>query len=116
MKPTSVTVKILEQIRDAALQTNARIDETNARLDQTNARLDQTNTRLEETREVMFEGFDTLTKRIVENDIRAATMMTGIAGTLHDMRTLLEDRLELRGRVERCEQDIVALKDRTGLK
>lgn len=109
MKPTDLTVKILEEIRDAARETNARLDQTNARLD--------------ETSEVMLHGFETLSNRveavnnrITEVEIRSATMMTGIAGTLHDMKTLLEDRLGLRDRVERCEKDIVVLKGHAGIK
>ena len=109
MKPTSVTVKILEQIRDAAQQTNMAIDATNTRIDATNERL-------EEVCKVMLQGFDALTHRVVESEIRMATVMTGIAGTLHDTKELLEDRLGLKGRVERCEQDIVVLKERAGVK
>ena len=123
MKPTNLTVKLLEEIRDAARETNARIDQTNALIDQTNARIDQTNARigqtnahLGETYEGLSHRIEALTDRVVEGEIRTATMMTGIAGTLQDMKTLLEDRLELRGRVERCEQNIEALKGHTGLK
>ncbi|MBI4863765.1 MAG: hypothetical protein HY815_26415 [Candidatus Riflebacteria bacterium] len=116
MEPTSVTVKILEQIRDSIEKTNARLDQTNARLDQTNARLDQTNARLEETREVMEQKFDVLTNRVVEGEIRTATAITALAGTLDEVKTLLKERLDLRDRVERCEHDIVILKERTGIR
>jgi predicted NBD/HSP70 family sugar kinase len=48
------TVKILREIRDAILSTNARLD---ARLDQTNARLDQTNARLDQANARLDKGF-----------------------------------------------------------
>jgi hypothetical protein len=60
---TDLTVQILTDIRDAARETNARLDQTNARLDQTNARL-------EETRNDLGDRIDALTRRVVESEIR----------------------------------------------
>ena len=109
MEPKSVTVRILEQIRDS-------IDQTNSRVDQTNARLEQTNGRLDETREALEHKFDVLTDRVVEGEIRTATAITALAGTLDEVKTLLRERLDLKDRVERCERDIVVIKERTGIR
>ena len=94
MKPTNVTVKILRQIRDSVEKTNARLDETS---------------------NVMQQKFDLLTDRVVEGEIRKATAITALAGTLDAVKNLLVDRLDLRDRVERCERDIVVLKVRAGI-
>ena len=109
MEPTNVTVRILEQIRDSIGETNSRIDQTNSRIDQTNAKLDQ-------KFDVLTERVDALTSRVVDGEIRMATAITSVAGTLGQMKALLEDRLDLKGRVERCEHDIVVLKEKTGVK
>jgi len=105
MPPEDLTVRILSEIRDAVVQTNERLDQTNARLDQTNARLDQTNARLDQAREE-------LGRRIVESELRTATAITELAGTMQGVQELLREQLDLRGRVERCEADIRDLKRR----
>lgn len=115
MEPKDLTIKVLEEIRDSVQEISARVDQTNARLDQTNARLDQTNARLEDTRTEMHAGFKHLTERIVETQIRTATAISALGGTMEEVKTLLRDRLDLRDRVERCELDIVRLKERTGV-
>jgi hypothetical protein len=70
---------------------------------------------LEETRASSDEKFDVLAKRILEAEVRLATGVTGLSGKLDEVKTLLKDRLDLRDRVERCELDIVRLKERAGL-
>ena len=87
---------ILREIRDEIRQTNAQLDQTNARLDQTNARLDQTR--------------EELGRHIVDSEMRTATAITGLAGTLAEVKTLLADRHDLTNRVARCEHDIADLK------
>jgi chromosome segregation ATPase len=101
-----LTVRILSDIRDAVRETNTRLDETNTRLDGTradlSARIGETNSRLEGLREE-------LSRRIVESEVRTATALTDLAGTVRDVATLLRDQHDLRPRVERCEQQIAAL-------
>ncbi len=106
MEPVDITVKILVEIRDEIRKTNERIDETNTRLD---ARIDQTNTRLDEVKE-------SLSRAIVESEIRTATAITGLGGTLQEIKDMLSDRLEVRDRVDRCEQDIAVIKGRLAIK
>jgi predicted nucleic acid-binding Zn-ribbon protein len=105
MEPENLTLRVLREIRDAVVETNARLDQTNARLDQTNARLDQTNARLDQTREE-------LSQRIVESELRTATAITELASAVGGVRDLLREQLDLRPRVERCEADIRELKSR----
>lgn len=105
MEPTDLTIQILREIRDEIGKTNARLDQTIARLDQTNARLDQ-------TREDLASRQDQTSARLVESEIRMSTAITGLAGTLEDIKHLLSDRLEVRDRVEHCEREIEAIKVR----
>ncbi|MGO8991688.1 MAG: hypothetical protein ACLQVI_00060 [Polyangiaceae bacterium] len=114
MESTDLTIEILKSIRDEVKGTNARLDKTNARLDETNARLDslrdETNTRLDETN----VRIDTLTRRVVESEIRTSTAITDLAGTVRELTTVLRTQSDLRPRVERCEQEIEALKHGAG--
>jgi len=102
MEPTDLTVKILQEIRDAVQQTNARIDQTNERLDQTATRLEK--------------KIDVLADRIVESEIRTATAITALSGTLDDVKQLLRERLDMRDRLEHCEHDIILIKERVGIR
>lgn len=107
MGSDDLTLKVLIEIRDELRSHGGRIDQTNARLDQTNAKIDQTNARLDLVR-------DELGARIVESELRTATAITDLAGSVREVKVLLRDRLDLRDRVERCEQDIADLKKRVG--
>lgn len=93
METSELTIRILTEIRDAVRATNGRIDDTNSRLDQTNARLDR------------------LEHRVVESEIRLATAITDMVGTLHEVRDRLTDQA-LAQRVDRCEREIAEIKQR----
>jgi predicted nucleic acid-binding Zn-ribbon protein len=112
MEPTDLTISILREIRDEIRKTNERLDQTNERLDQTrsdlSARLDQTNIRLDKTREE-------LSRHIVESEMRTATAITSLAGTLQDVKKLLDERREMNKRVSKCEKDIRQIKQHTGM-
>ncbi|MBI4868877.1 MAG: hypothetical protein HY816_18210 [Candidatus Wallbacteria bacterium] len=115
MKPTDLTVKILTEIRDAVRETNSRIDQTNSRIDQTNSRIDQTNSQLEGTRVGLSQRIDAIGDRITESEIRTATAIMKLSGTLEDVKSLLRERLDLSDRVDRCESDIQTIKVRIGI-
>jgi len=55
---------------------------------------------------------DRIERRVVEAELRTATAMLDMHGTLREVRDLVKDRLELRDRLERCERDIADLKQR----
>ena len=96
MAADDITLKVLIEIRDELRSHSNRIDQTNARLDVTNVRLEQVG------------------QRIVESELRTATAITELAGTVQGVRGLLEKRLDLRDRVEQCEREIAELKRRVG--
>ena len=94
-EPVNLSVRILREIRDEIRRTNERIDATSASL---SSRID-----------AMHEG---LSHRIVESEVRTATAITELAGTVRDMTAVLRVQHDLRPRVERCEKDIAELKSR----
>ena len=49
---------------------------------------------------------------MIQSELRMATEMTAVNGTLRDIRDLLRDRLDLRDRVARVESDVAELKQR----
>jgi hypothetical protein len=62
-----------------------------------------TNTRLDETN-----------ARIVESELRTASAITGLHGTVSDLVDVLREQHDLRPRVDRCERDIGDIKHRLG--
>jgi hypothetical protein len=46
---------------------------------------------------------DHLTQRVVESELRTATAITDLAGTMRDMTAVLRSSADLRPRVEKCE-------------
>ena len=102
MGSDDITVQILTDIRDEIRATRTDLhDEIRNGLRETNERIDQTNVRLER-----------LEQRVVASEIRIATALTDVAGTVREVRDRLDDRWELSARVERCERDIEDLKRR----
>ena len=102
METTDLTIQILTDIRDEIRSTNNRIDQTNVELRSTR----------EELRTELRTGLERVEKRVVESEIRLATGITEMSGTLRDVRDMLAGQLDLRDRVERCEADIADLKRR----
>jgi hypothetical protein len=102
MEPTDITVEIMKSIRDEAKQTNGRLEEMREEL----------STRIEETNSRLLEMREELSTRIVHSEIRTATAITELAGTVREMTAVVRTSLELRPRVERCEDDIRDLQNR----
>jgi len=111
-KTTDLTVKILREIRDAARQTNVRLDQTNARLDslqhETNARLDQTNSRLDSLQREMRESIGQTNTRL---DSLQREMRKGFEHVGQRIDNLLlgphrEDHEQIHERLERIERHL----------
>jgi chromosome segregation ATPase len=105
MDPKDVTVEILKDIRQEMRETKGELRQTRTelseRIAETNLRIDETNLRLGETNQ-----------RIVASEIRIATAITGLAGTVGEMRDAYRASNDLRPRVERCESEIAEIKRR----
>jgi chromosome segregation ATPase len=109
MEPTDLTIQILQGIRDELRRTR---EELSARIDQTNVKLDQTNVKLDQNRQDLAETRDDVAHRIVDSELRLATAVGDMVKTTQDLKQLLKEQLELRPRVEKCEQEIAAIKSR----
>ena len=83
MEPENLTLEVLKEIRDEGKRNGVRIDETNARLNETNARLESLR--------------DDLGRRIVESEMRTATAMTELSGSVRDLITVIKEDRDLRG-------------------
>jgi hypothetical protein len=87
MNPTDVTIEILKSIRDEVRETRT---ETNARL-------------------------DNLSRRVVESEMRTATAIVDLHGTVRDMVDVLRAQHDLRPRLDHAERDITEIKHRLGM-
>jgi ABC-type transporter Mla subunit MlaD len=122
MNPTDVAIEILKSIRDDVHVLAERQGETNARLDETNVSLAETNARLDQTRNEIRAGLaqtnarlDTLSRRVVESEVRTATAITDLHGTVRDMVDVLRIQHDLRPRLDHAERDITEIKNRLGM-
>jgi hypothetical protein len=105
MQPTDIALEVLKEIRDGVRATNTRIEGANDRLDRVSARLDLANDRIDGLRE-------TIARRIVESEIRSATALAELVGSVSDLAVVLRAQHDLRPRVEQCERDIEELRRR----
>jgi hypothetical protein len=108
-KAIDITVEVLKDIRGELQQLRGETKGVRAELQQlrgdTNARLDAVRGEVHDT------GHD-LGRRIVESELRTATALTDVAGTVRDMTGVLRAGADLRPRLEKCEQEIGELKRR----
>ncbi|MDX2090292.1 MAG: hypothetical protein SFX73_20700 [Kofleriaceae bacterium] len=100
MASDDITIRILQEIRDAVRGTNDRLDATNARLDATNARLD---VHIDATN----AGFAALRRDFKKHEF--ATLTEIRESEARQQAARFRDRDEQRRRIERCEQAIEAL-------
>ena len=80
----------------------------------TNERLDATRTELSATRAELSGRLDRLERRQTESEIRLATAITAMAGTLIEVRDLLKDRAEDRDRMTQFEHRLEVVERRAG--
>ncbi len=121
-----LTVNILIEIRDEIRSTNARLDGTNQRLDQARtelrAEIAQVSTDLgsaiaqvrTDLGSAIAQVRTDLGSAILGAELRIATRTIEQTAATRDLYGLLSGQLDLRGRVERCEHEIDALKQRVG--
>ena len=113
MRSTNVTVELLKGIRTDMQGMRDELRTTREELrDELRGTREELRAELRDTREELSGRIDQLTWRVVESEIRTATAMTDLAGTVRDMTGVLRAQSDLRPRVERCEQDIADIKKR----
>lgn len=108
MEPDDLTIRVLVEIRDEVRNTNQRMDTLTGRVDTLTEHVDRMSDRVGSVE----AGLEKLGQRVVESEIRTATAITELHGTMRDIHGLLKNQLDLRDRVERCEREIDELKKR----
>jgi hypothetical protein len=93
METSDLTIEILKSIREEIRGTNVR---------------------LEAVRDELRDDLDALGRRTTEAEIRTATSIAELAGTVRELTGVLRAQNDLRPRVERCELDIVELRRKLG--
>jgi hypothetical protein len=79
-----------------------------------NARVDKTNDRLEAVRQELKDDQDALRRRVVESEVRLATVVTQLSSDVHERNGLIRewrsehraDRADLRSRIDRIEEHV----------
>lgn len=90
--PRDLTVELLKSIRNEIRSGNERLEN------------------LEKGQSALEKGQGIMGRRLVEAELRTATAITELAGTVNDLTRTLRAQFDLRPRVEKCEADIRALK------
>ena len=122
METTDLTTTILRNIRDDIAKLDAKLS---GRTDKLEARFDAELAALRKqvqncvTRDefqgaiiTLHDRIDRMHARLVENDVRATTAQQELQATLGQILTYLGGHGSLEVRVDRCERDIVDLKER----
>ncbi|MBI4816814.1 MAG: hypothetical protein HY791_11180 [Deltaproteobacteria bacterium] len=107
MEPSDLTIEILKSIRDEIRETNRRVDVMSAGMGSLGGAI-------EALRTETIERIDALGRRVVEAEIRTATAITDLAGTVQELSRHIRRSSVLDSRVERCERDIDDIKRRLG--
>ncbi len=109
MEPTDLTIEILKSIRDELRLTRTELSE---RIDGVSERIDGVSERMDGVSERIDGLRDELSSRIVASEVRTATAITELHGTVREMTNVLRAQHDLRPRLERCERDIVDLRQK----
>ena len=110
MEPTDLTTRILIEIRADQQELREELRETKQEIRETKHELRAVEQRLDAR---IDHVSDDLGRRILESEVRTATAIHELGGTLREVHTLLKDRA-LHDRVSRCEREIDDLKHRLG--
>ena len=111
-RTADLTLEVLKDIRDDVRNTNLRLDGLRA---ETRAGFFEVGKRFEEVAERfgdVGERFGDVGRRIVDSEVRTATAITDLTGTLHEIRDDLRESRDLRPRVDLCEREIAEIKTR----
>ena len=106
-------LETLKSIRDEGRKTNVELKKLR---EDSNSEFKKLRDEIGSVREEVHVGLgnvrDELGRRIVESEMRTATAITQLAGTVGELTTVLKASHDLRPRLERCERDIEQLKSR----
>lgn len=118
-KLEAVDARLTAKIEVVDVRLTAQIDTFQLKLDDTarqlNARIDgesERHTRLAGKVELLAQRMDRFHDRLVENEIRMNTRFDEVQYTLERIAVAMGGHNQLELRIERCEHDIVDLKER----
>jgi chromosome segregation ATPase len=136
METTGLTTTLLQNIRNdlATLEAklDGRIDKLDGRIDKLDGRIDKLEAKLDsdlaavrrdlqnfvtrdefrETTRLLDQRIDRMHAQLVENDVRMTIAHQETQATLAQIMTYLGGHGSLEARVDRCERDIIDLKER----
>jgi chromosome segregation ATPase len=115
METTDLTTAILRNIRDDIAKLDAKLE---AKIDSEIASVRKdlqscvTRDEFRVTMSLLDGRIDRMHARMVENDLRATTAHQELQATLNQMMAYFGAQGSLEVRIDRCERDIVDLKER----
>jgi len=124
-KIDKLEAKLDGKIDKLEAKLDGKIDKLDGRIDKLDAKIDSeiaavrrdmqklvTRDEFRETIRVLDERLDRMHARLVENDVRATAAHQDLQATLGQIMTYMCGHGSLEARVDRCERDIVDLKER----
>jgi hypothetical protein len=94
--PTDMTLALLREIRAEVRKTNERLDGTNTRLDHLDQRVEggfaRVDTELAAVRTEIADLRDEVIQRITASEVRTATAITDLAGTVGELTAAMRRR------------------------
>ena len=108
MEPSDITIEILRSIRDEV--RGMRGEMSGIRGEMSGIRGEVRGNRKELVR--LGTRVDEMGRHIVASELRTATAISDLAGTVNELTVVLREQADLRPRVEKNEHDIAALKQR----
>lgn len=87
MQSDDLTIRVLVEIRDGLHEVRDEVRQTNLRVDKLTERVDHLTDRVGNVE----TGLETLGRRVVESELRTATAITELQGTMRDIHGLLKN-------------------------
>ena len=115
MNPTDLTLEVLKSIRDEVRETRT---ELSAQVRDMRTELGDVRTELGglrgEVREIRTD-LGAVARRVAESEMRTATAITELHGTVHDLVDVLRAQHDVRPRLDKAEHEISEIKHRLGM-
>ena len=108
MNPTDLTLEVLKSIRDEVRETRM---ELSGEVRDVRAELSGLSGEVREIR----TDLAAVARRVVESEVRTATAITELHGTVHDLVDVLRAQHDVLPRLERAEREITEIKNRLGM-
>jgi archaellum component FlaC len=108
METDDLTIRVLVEIRDGVRTLTNRVENVETGLEAVGRKVEAVGGNVE----ALGGKVDAVGRQVFESEVRTATAITDLHGTMREIHVLLKNQLDLRDRVERCEREIDELKKR----